>query len=176
MRNPPTSCQAFFWVFCCLGGSCDMGSLAGSIRAWDGRTRTSTDEHGQTGDGVWHFAPLPARLRWHSSVLSPQSSVLSPFYLPLPAGLRWHSSVLSPQSSVLSPQSSALSTFFSVLSPQHSALSTFFSVLSTQHFLLSPQPSALSTQHFLLSPQSFLPPPSRRTALAVLQELPDVRR
>ena len=33
-----------------------MGSLAGSIRAWDGWTRTSTDEHGQTGDGVWYFA------------------------------------------------------------------------------------------------------------------------
>jgi len=24
-----------------------MGSLAGSMRAWDGGTRTSTDEHGQ---------------------------------------------------------------------------------------------------------------------------------
>jgi hypothetical protein len=33
-----------------------MGSLAGSIMAWDGRTRTSTDEHGQTGEGVWYFA------------------------------------------------------------------------------------------------------------------------
>ena len=53
-----------------------MGSLAGSIRAWDGRTRTSTDEHGQAwtntdkhgrtrtstdeperpGEGVWYFA------------------------------------------------------------------------------------------------------------------------
>ena len=176
MRNPPTSCQAFFWVFCCLGGSCDMGSLAGSIRAWDGRTRTSTDEHGQTGDGVWHFAPLPAGLRWHSSVLSPQSSVLSTSPLPLACAASPQHSALSSQSSALSTQHSALSTFFSVLSPQSSVLSPQSSVLSTQHFLLSPQPSALSTQHFLLSPQSFLPPPSRRTALAVLQELPDVRR
>ena len=33
-----------------------MGSLAGSIRAWDGRTRTSTDEHGQNDEGVCYFA------------------------------------------------------------------------------------------------------------------------
>ena len=33
-----------------------MGSLAASIRAWDGRTRASTGEHGQTGEEVWYFA------------------------------------------------------------------------------------------------------------------------
>ena len=33
-----------------------MGSLAGSVGIWDGRTRTITDEHGQNGEGVWYFA------------------------------------------------------------------------------------------------------------------------
>jgi hypothetical protein len=46
-----------------------MGSLAASIRARDGRTRTSPDEHGRTGEGVWHFAkPSP------SSFILPYSS------------------------------------------------------------------------------------------------------
>ena len=31
------------------GAFCDMGSWAGSIGGWDGRTRTSTDEHGRNG-------------------------------------------------------------------------------------------------------------------------------
>ena len=38
-----------------------MRSLGGSTRACDGRTRTSTDEHGQTGEGVWHFARPSSR-------------------------------------------------------------------------------------------------------------------
>jgi len=33
-----------------------MGSLAGSGGVLDGRTRTSTDEHGRTGEGAWCFA------------------------------------------------------------------------------------------------------------------------
>jgi len=37
-------------------GSCNMGSLAGSIGAWDGRTRTSTDEHGRNGEGGWYLS------------------------------------------------------------------------------------------------------------------------
>ena len=37
-------------------GSCDMGCSAGSIRVWDGRTRTSTDEHKRNGERVWYFA------------------------------------------------------------------------------------------------------------------------
>ena len=48
--------KPFFGFFASLRGSCEMGSLAGSVGTWDGRTRTSTDEHGQAGEGVWYFA------------------------------------------------------------------------------------------------------------------------
>ena len=51
-----------------------MSSLAGSIRAWDGRTRISTDEHRRNGERVWYFARA-------SSVLNH-----GPFYL---AGAGW---------------------------------------------------------------------------------------
>jgi len=39
-----------------LAGSCETGPLAGSVGAWDGRTRTSTDEHGRNGEGACRFA------------------------------------------------------------------------------------------------------------------------
>jgi len=63
--------------------SCDIGSLAGSIKAWDGRTRTSTDEHGRNGEGVWYFAgPLSfiilhlSFIVRHPSFIIPHSSCL----------------------------------------------------------------------------------------------------
>ena len=42
-----------------------MGSLSGSIRAWDGRTRTSTDGHGRNGERVWYFARSSQPHRFH---------------------------------------------------------------------------------------------------------------
>ena len=43
-----------------------MGSWAGSSGVWDGRTRTSTDEHGQTGEGAWYFAKPSTPTPFHS--------------------------------------------------------------------------------------------------------------
>ena len=55
-----------------------MSSLAASIRARDGRTRTSTDEHGQTGEGVWYFARPSAQT--HPPVYETAVNVTKPFF------------------------------------------------------------------------------------------------
>ena len=55
-----------------------MGSLTGSFRARDGRTRTSTDEHGQNGEGIWYFARPSPKTRVHcpSTHVVPRSHAL----------------------------------------------------------------------------------------------------